>query len=157
MRVSKQPTRVVLFEELILLFVMTSLIFDRAKTLRKKQTDAERMLWYKLRNRRLFNYRFKRQVPIFGKYIVDFLCPSQCLVVEIDGGQHAGQLNYDAHRTEWLVSFGYYVVRYWNHDELSRIDAVLEDIHFHLENPHPNPLPKRERGLKVSSPKREMG
>ena len=116
---------------------MTSLIFDRAKTLRKKQTDAELMLWNRLRNRRLFNYRFKRQVPIAGKYIVDFLCPSQCLVVEIDGGQHMDQLNYDTHRTQWLVSLGYHVTRYWNHDVLTHIDIVLEDIYCHLLNSKP--------------------
>src|SRR5438034_2400561 len=59
-----------------------------ARRLRKNQTDAERILWLRLRDRRLNGLKFRRQVPI-GRYVVDFFCADAHLVVEVDGGQHA--------------------------------------------------------------------
>jgi len=100
---------------------------DRVKILRSNATDAESRLWYRLRNRRLNSHKFRRQVAI-GRYFVDFLCPAKRLIIEVDGGQHAEAAPYDQHRTEFLKRQGYRVVRYWNHDVLSRTEEVLEDI-----------------------------
>ncbi len=71
-----------------------------ARGLRQTMTDAERELWYRLRNRHLAGYKFRRQHEI-GHYIVDFVCMDVMLVVELDGGQHAEQQEYDE-RTRYL-------------------------------------------------------
>jgi very-short-patch-repair endonuclease len=77
----------------------------QAKTLRKQMTDAEGRLWYRLRARRFGGNKFKRQVPI-GRYIVDFACLGRKLVVEVDGGQHADNLN-DKARDDYLRCEGF--------------------------------------------------
>ncbi len=69
----------------------------------------------------------RRQEPI-GKYIVDFLCYRRRLVVELDGGQHQEQADYDNERTRWLKSRGFKVIRFWNDDVLKETDGVLEAI-----------------------------
>jgi very-short-patch-repair endonuclease len=121
---------------------------ELARHLRRRQTDAERQLWFRLRDRRLAGLKFKRQVPI-GGYVVDFLCADARLIVEIDGGQHQTQSRADASRTATLEKIGYLVVRYWNNDILSNIDGVLHDILSvipqELSPPHPDPLPGGER------------
>ena len=61
---------------------------ERARSLRKNQTDAEKRLWSRLRRKQVSGYRFRRQVPI-GPYIVDFFCPELKLIIEVDGGHHA--------------------------------------------------------------------
>ncbi len=60
---------------------------QRARQLRKNMTDAERVLWAKLRRRQMFGLKFRRQQPL-GDYIVDFVCLEKKLVIEVDGGQH---------------------------------------------------------------------
>jgi very-short-patch-repair endonuclease len=80
---------------------------DRARDLRKHSTDAERILWSKLRNRRFGGFKFRRQV-ILGNYCVDFVCFEMRLVIELDGSQHAepNHIQHDAERTGWLESQG---------------------------------------------------
>ncbi len=103
-----------------------------ANKLRETQTDAEHLLWQKLRNRRLGGYKFRRQVPI-DRYIVDFICLEKRLVIEVDGSQHFEREFYDANRTAFLQNSGYTVVRYWNNDVLRDSAAVLEDIYNQLD------------------------
>jgi very-short-patch-repair endonuclease len=91
-----------------------------ARTLRKRSTEAEKLLWSRLRGRRFEGIKFKRQVPI-GSYIVDFVALDLKIVIEVDGGQHDM-------RTRILEQWGYHVVRFWNNDVLSNIDGVLEAI-----------------------------
>ena len=120
---------------------------SRARKLRKDATDAERLLWHYLRDRRLTAQKFRRQ-HVLGPYIVDFVCLVAKLVVEVDGGQHADRLEYDARRTRFLEREGYRVVRFWNHDVLTDVDAVLLAILKLLEEncgPSPRPSP-RKRG-----------
>ena len=75
---------------------------NSAKRLRRNQTDAERVLWFRLRDRRLAGLKFKRQVPI-DRFIVDFYCASGKLIVEIDGGgQHDQESVRDTKRTKIL-------------------------------------------------------
>jgi very-short-patch-repair endonuclease len=98
----------------------------KARQLRLSSTDAERRMWSALRDRRLMRYKFRRQHPI-GDYIVDFACTRHALVIELDGGQHADSAA-DAHRTAWLESQGWRVIRFWNHDVLTNTDGVVEAI-----------------------------
>ena len=98
-----------------------------ARTLRKNQTDAERMMWRRLRNRQCKGYKFRRQMPI-GTYIVDFACIELKIIVEIDGAQHQERVEFDERRTACLESIGYTVVRFWNNEVLEHIDAVLESL-----------------------------
>lgn len=97
------------------------------KSLRSNQTDAEQLLWYRLRARRFFNYKFRRQV-VLGTYIVDFVCHSRKLILELDGGQHSAAESYDRKRTQFLESEGFQVLRFWNHDVMSNLDGVLSEI-----------------------------
>ena len=99
----------------------------KSKKAKKQSTDAERLLWPKLRDRRMMNCKFRRQFPV-GRYIVDFVCWEHSLIIELDGGQHLDQQDYDAVRTEWLQSRGFEVLRYWDNDVLTEVDSVLESI-----------------------------
>jgi adenine-specific DNA-methyltransferase len=106
------------------------------RRLRSTQTDAERKLWLYLRNRGLSGAKFRRQRPI-GAYIVDFCCLEQKLVVEIDGGQHVVNAERDQKRTDFLVSKGFRVLRFWNHEVLVQLELVLEHINRELKIPSP--------------------
>jgi very-short-patch-repair endonuclease len=111
----------------------------KARHLRREETDAERKLWSELRNRRLCGYKFTRQVPL-GPYIVDFLCRSHRLVVELDGDQHAWSET-DAGRTAYLNRYGYSVLRFWNNEVFKETDEVLTTIlavlGAHVRGPSP--------------------
>ena len=98
-----------------------------AKKLRKNMTDAERLLWRHLRNRELGGYKFRRQRPI-GPYIVDFVCLEKKIVIEVDGGQHAGQVELDADRSDYLKEKGYSILRFWNNEVLKETESVLTVI-----------------------------
>ncbi len=113
---------------------------EKARSLRKNQTDAERRLWYHRRDHRLAGYKFRRQHPI-GPFIVDFLCQEAWLIVELDGGQHALQLEEDRSRTAYLEKRGFRVVRFWNNQVLSEIESVLTVILGLLEADLPSPRP----------------
>lgn len=117
-----------------------SILNNRARKLRRSLTDAEVTLWHRLRNRQLGNCKFRRQLPI-GAYIVDFACVEKQLIVELDGGQHAQQGDYDANRTSFLSEQGFRVLRFWNDQALKETDAVLETILHHLIDPSPQPSP----------------
>ena len=97
-----------------------------AKKMRREPTDAEAAMWRLLRDRRLLQFKFRRQVP-FQNFILDFVCFDQRLVVEIDGSQHESSAQDEA-RSRILASEGFKVARYWNNDVLQRPTAVLEDI-----------------------------
>jgi very-short-patch-repair endonuclease len=119
-------------------------ISPHARPLRRNMTDAERALWAELRGRRLQDCKFKRQWTL-GRFVVDFCCIEQRLIVEVDGGQHSEER--DAGRTRWLESEGYRVLRFWNHDVLTNMDGVLQTIVNALtSHPHPGPLPLAGEG-----------
>ncbi len=103
-----------------------------ARALRKRSTEAEKLLWSRLRGRRFDGIKFKRQVPI-ANYIVDFIALDLKLIIEVDGGQHDERAAYDAERTRILQEWGYHVIRFWNNDVLSNIDGVLEVIMQELQ------------------------
>lgn len=120
-----------------------SVILGNSKTLRSHQTEAEQKLWYHLRAHRFMDLKFKRQKPI-GSYIVDFVCMDWMLIVEIDGGQHSEQVEYDQRRDAWLRSQGYIVLRFWNNDVMQQLEGVLEQIRLAVigEPSPPAPLPQ---------------
>ena len=82
-----------------------------ARRLRTDSTDAERLLWSRLRAHRLEPHKFNRQQPI-GRYIVDFVCFEAQLVIELDGGQHMDAFAADAERDAWLSSQSFRVLRF---------------------------------------------
>ena len=107
-----------------------------ARELRRNLTDAEKLLWSKLRSNQLRGAKFRRQFPL-PPYVVDFCCEAARLIVEVDGGQHAEAAEADQARTEVLERRGYRVIRFWNSDVLSNIDGVLEEISKWTESPSP--------------------
>jgi very-short-patch-repair endonuclease len=98
-----------------------------AKTLRKKSTDAELLLWQNLRAKQLEGVKFRRQQPI-ENFIVDFVSFEKRIVIELDGGQHAVDREKDRERDKLLMQAGFTVLRFWNNDVLENLDGVLERI-----------------------------
>ena len=100
-----------------------------ARKLRADMTDAERLLWSRLRGKQVLGVQFYRQKPI-GPYIVDFHAPTAKLVVELDGSQHfdeAGQVS-DRRRDAYLETLGLRVLRFDNLQVMKETEAVLETI-----------------------------
>jgi very-short-patch-repair endonuclease len=119
----------------------------RSRELRNNATPAERKLWQHLRSRQLSATRFNRQVPI-GPFICDFAARTAKVIIELDGGQHAGRAAEDERRTRFLVSRSYRVLRFWNNDVLENVEGVLRVIEEALRDmPSPNPprLPEGNR------------
>ena len=102
--------------------------WKRAQEMRKEPTPAEHVLWDAVRSDAL-GATFRRQHPI-GPYIVDFVCLSKKLIIEVDGAVHVkpDQVEFDDVRTQYLAERGFRVRRYFNHDVLKNLDGVLEDI-----------------------------
>ncbi len=123
-----------------------TLLHQYAKQMRSHPTDAEALLWYYLRAKRIFDVKFKRQVPL-GQYIVDFVAKTERIIIEVDGGQHHSDS--DVARDEWLKNQGYQVLRFWNHEVLTQTESVLESIRLCLSQKSPSPpapLPQAGEG-----------
>ncbi len=99
---------------------------DRARKLRHDMTDAEKLLWLKLREA-FPEAKFRRQSPI-PPYYTDFLSYRHKLIIEADGGQHDPLAPAEIARTRFLEEQGFRVLRFWNHDILANSDGVLETI-----------------------------
>ena len=106
-----------------------------ARSMRKDATEVEDRLWTLVRNRRFVDFKFRRQVPI-GRYIVDLMCPSAMLIVELDGSQHA-ENEEDRVRDTWLAGQGYRVLRIWNNELTQNRDGVLDAIWHALQESRP--------------------
>jgi very-short-patch-repair endonuclease len=105
----------------------SSEIMHRAGVLRKEPTPAEARLWECLRRNKLHGYNFRRQHAV-GSFIADFCSPQLKLVVELDGGSHMGQAEYDLERTRYLESQGYRVIRFWNDQVMNDLEGVIRVI-----------------------------
>ncbi|MBP6378947.1 MAG: DUF559 domain-containing protein [Sphingorhabdus sp.] len=116
----------------------------RAQELRRNASDAERLLWQQLSGRKLDGFKFSRQIPV-GRYICDFVCRLEKLVIELDGRQHDSQIEYDEFRTRQLELQGYRVLRFSNVDIFQNLEGVLMQIRAAL--PTPNPSRKREGNI----------
>ena len=127
---------------------MGGMIQATARGLRRRPTEAERLLWRHLRLRQVGGYRFRRQQPL-GPYIVDFVCLEKRLIVEVDGGQHAAQVEKDAQRAAWLEADGFRLLRFWNSEVLQDTQAVQETIRAALDAsdcPPSSVLPRKGEG-----------
>ena len=117
----------------------------RAHKLRASLTDAERKLWYALRDRRLQGLKFRRQ-HAEPPYILDFYCAEARLVIEVDGGQH--NVEVDATRTAALEAKGLLILRFWNNEVLQNlsgcVDAIVRTAETRIEER------RRERGRDLS-------
>ncbi len=89
------------------------ILLSFAKELRHPLTPAEKKLWDVIRARQASGWKFREQTPI-GQFIADFYCAEAKLIVEVDGSSHIDREEYDARRTEWLQSQGYFVIRFTN-------------------------------------------
>ena len=119
----------------------------RSRELRQTATEAECKLWQQISARKLQGVRFNRQFPV-GQYICDFVSRERKLIIELDGGQHAIAVEYDAKRTRFLETQGYRVIRFWNNEVMENIDGVLQVIGQTLDNmPSPGPSRRREGSL----------
>ena len=120
-------------------------------------SDAEHALWNFLRCRHISGLKFRRQHP-FGDYILDFVCLENKLVIEVDGGQHGQQAEYDENRTQRIQAAGFRVLRFWNNEVLKEIESVKEKIWLVAQDlqSHPPPgLPLEGGGIKKFPPERE--
>ena len=126
-------------------------MLDRARRLRREMTDAERLLWARLRARQL-GVKFRRRMWL-REFVADFASPEAGLVVELDGGQHDLQRARDERRSGAMAAEGFRVLRFWNNEVFENRDGVLETIARALPSPSrpaapggPLPLPGWERG-----------
>lgn len=107
------------------------------RVLRSNMTDAEQLLWRHLRRGQLDGFKFRRQHP-FGNYILDFVCLEAKLIIEVDGGQHVANEEEDAKRSAVLNKAGFRVLRFWNHEVMGELEAVLDAIWNALYTPSPS-------------------
>ncbi|NUO10373.1 MAG: endonuclease domain-containing protein [Candidatus Brocadia sp.] len=106
---------------------------EYSRSLRKNMTNAERLLWSRLRRKQPKGYQVYRQ-RIVGNYIVDFYCPNAGLVIELDGGQHYTDdgVKKDIMRDEYLKKQGLKVLRFSDRDVFKNLTVVLEKIYENL-------------------------
>jgi len=104
-------------------------LYQYGRELRKESTEAEKLLWAELRNRKLNGLKFRRQHPL-DKFIVDFYCNEKKLVVELDGDVHDQKVNneYDEARTAMLAGLNIIVLRFKNEDVINNMKDVLKKI-----------------------------
>jgi len=111
---------------------------EKARDLRRNNTEAEAKLWQCLKAKRL-GVKFRRQVPI-GPYIADFICHELSLIVEVDGGHHSENAK-DEVRTKFLNNEGFEVLQFWNNDVIDNLEGVVSTLTLALS--------QRERGLET--------
>ena len=101
----------------------------RARALRQSQTDAEALLWSKLRGRQLLGLKFRRQHPL-DVYFADFACVEIELVKELDGGHHgeSAAMDRDRERATVMAALGFGTLRFWDNQVLQESRAVMEKI-----------------------------
>jgi very-short-patch-repair endonuclease len=132
---------------------------DRARELSRRQNEAERIVWTRLRGRRFVGFKFRRKVPL-GAFIVDFVGFEKQLVIELDGGQYDAHRTYDSERDAWLRSQGFDLLRFWNNEVFTEWECIEEAIWARLHSllrpgslrpsqntSPPTPLPQGERGV----------
>ena len=128
---------------------------QKARSLRGRMTDAERKLWYMLRDRRFAAAKFRRQVPL-GRYVADFLSFERHVVVKVDGGQHSGSRS-DITRDDWFWSQGFTVVRFWNNDVLTNLRGAFTLLANIVEANTPHPASQLRAAAVPPSPTRGEG
>jgi very-short-patch-repair endonuclease len=119
-------------------------LLQRAKELRRNQTPHEGELWRLLRAKRFGEKKFYRQF-IIGSYIVDFCCPKEKLVIELDGSGHTLKEADDLKRDLFLREQGYRIVRIWNSEWNTNRGGVIERLASEIEKPAKGPSPGASR------------
>jgi very-short-patch-repair endonuclease len=121
---------------------------DQARSLRKKPTWAEKLMWNWLRDRRFSAYKFRRQHQV-GKYCLDFYCREASLSIELDGAGHGypRQQSRDFERTKFLVSMGIKELRFWNSHLRLHKQVIRDTIFRELQARAPHPLPDYTRPM----------
>ena len=122
------------------------LLLERAKEMRNNPTEAEAILWERLKGKNIGD-KFRRQ-HVIADFIVDFVCLSKKLIVEVDGAIHEEQKEADQSRTDVLNARGFKVVRFTNEQVIGDLDAVLNNIITELSNSKEVP-PSGVRGIDV--------
>jgi very-short-patch-repair endonuclease len=100
---------------------------ERARKLRREMTPAEKILWKELRTNKSNGLHFRRQQIIHG-YFADFYCHQHELIVELDGGIHELQKEYDVEREEYLIAIGFRIIRFTNEEINENLRDVLQKI-----------------------------
>jgi very-short-patch-repair endonuclease len=120
----------------------------QARSLRKKETWAEKLVWSWLRNRRSSHYKFRRQHPL-GIYYLDFFSEEAELNIELDGLQHGfpDQQKHDAEREKFLQSRGIKTLRFWNSRLRRDAPSIRDTIFNELQARAPHPLPEYTRPM----------
>src|SRR5262249_53907572 len=135
---------------------------ERARDLRRAMTEAEKKLWWQLRQLPLANSHFRRQAAI-GPYFADFASHKCRVVIEVDGGGHgeARQAAFDRKRSAYLKSRGYRVLRFWNNEVLQEIEGVMtliyDAVHQQEAPPPPHPPPPRASPAGGGEPRGRSG
>lgn len=113
---------------------------QHCRELRKNQTNAEKIFWEAVRNRRFLGLKFNRQFPLYFEfdeketfYIADFYCFEKKLIIELDGKIHYFQKNRDTLRTEIINSRGIVVIRFRNEDIEKNCTVALEKMRSQVE------------------------
>ena len=107
----------------------TGKLYQYGRELRQELTQAEKLLWTELRNKKLNGLKFRRQHPI-DKFVLDFYCHERKLAIELDGSIHDVKVNkdYDEARTTMLGELGIYTLRFRNDEVINNIESVLQKI-----------------------------
>ncbi|MGF1675801.1 MAG: endonuclease domain-containing protein [Rivularia sp. (in: cyanobacteria)] len=102
---------------------------EKRRKLRQDITKAEKIIWQKIRNNQIENYKFRRQYSV-DKFVIDFYSPILKLAIEIDGESHfkEGTAEYDRERQSYIESLGIKFIRFTNNDVYENLDGVLESI-----------------------------
>jgi very-short-patch-repair endonuclease len=103
----------------------------KGREFRRDGSRAERISWHLLRDRRINGAKFRRQHPI-GRYFADFACISRKLVIEIDGGHHAFQVEADARRTVAMEQEGWRILRFWANEVVQNPESIWSAIEIAL-------------------------
>ncbi len=112
-----------------------------SRELRKKQTIAEQILWDRIRKKKFLGYKFNRQYPIIYYwqnierfFIADFYCHELQLIIEVDGGIHEQQKEYDKIRQQLLELMMYKIIRFNNEEVMNEVEGVAEKIKTYIES-----------------------
>lgn len=108
--------------------------------MRSEPTEAEKLFWWEVRDRRLDGFKFKRQYLVAG-YIADFVCLERKLIIELDGGQHSESTEYDTKRSAILEEHGFRVMRIWNAEIFKNMEGVIDAVLAELGGKGPSPSP----------------
>jgi very-short-patch-repair endonuclease len=100
---------------------------ENAKELRREMTPSEKILWKHLKANQLNGIHFRRQQIVHG-YFADFYCHQHELIVEVDGGIHEHQQEYDADREAYLLVLGFRIIRFSNEEVNKDLKGVLQKI-----------------------------